>query len=90
MRRKLLAGAKPSDGLEPSTPSLPCAPPVSPLIAADRDVPADGAFRVWAFRNRSPVFASAGFQSVSKAFNLIMTGLEQSACLRRVLEEAWR
>ena len=32
--------AKPSDGLEPSTPSLPCAPRVSRLVALHREVPA--------------------------------------------------
>ena len=33
--------SQPSDGLEPSTPSLPCAAVALPLVAATRDVPAD-------------------------------------------------
>jgi endonuclease YncB( thermonuclease family) len=60
------AFAEPSDGLEPSTPSLPCAPRSPPLIAVVREIPVNRLFCGSRSCASLPFLAVAGFQTVSE------------------------
>ena len=60
----------PLDGLEPSTPSLPCASRCSGRLPLIAKLPANRSYSSVPLRDWSPPFATAGFQSVSKEAGL--------------------